>query len=203
MTVPGTTLDTPLFDVRFVVLDVETTGDSPGAGALTEVGAARFVGGECEGVFDTLVDPGRLIPPFITELTGISDAMVQGAPSPAAVLPQFCDFVGDAVVVGHNVSFDVGFLDAALGPLGLRMLDNPCVCTLALARRLVREDVPDCSLGTLSRALRLEHRPAHRALSDALATADLLHRLIEAATGFGVTTLGDLMAFPRAAHGAA
>jgi len=185
-----------LYDVRFVVLDVETTGGSPDEASLIEVGAAAFLGGVELARFETLVDPGAEIPPFVSELTGITDDMVRAAPSPETVAPQLVSLIGDAVVVGHNVAFDLGFLDAALAGCGHPPLANAVVDTLALARRLVRDEVPDCALGTLAAVLRLAHRPTHRALADALATADLLHRLIEAATGYGVLRLGELLALP-------
>ena len=197
---PGPTdpagLETPLYEVTFVVVDVETTGAAPGEGGLTEVGACSFRGGELLGTFDTLVDPGCALTPFVSELTGITDEMLRGAPRPGAVLPVLVDFVGGGVVVGHNVGFDLAFLDAALEACGWPPFANPSIDTLELARRLVRDLVPDCALGTLAAVLRLEHRPAHRALADALATADLLHRLIEQASGFGVERLGELLALP-------
>lgn len=189
-------LDTPLYQVTFVVLDVETTGSAPDSAALTEIGAARFRGGERLGTFQTLVAPGHSVPPFVSELTGITDHMLEQAPSVHRVVPGFAEFVGRAVVVGHNLSFDLAFLDAALVECHRAPLANPKVDTLELARRLVRDVVPDCALATLARALRLEHRPTHRALSDALATADLLHRLIEQATGLGVEHLGELLDLP-------
>jgi len=185
-----------LYDVSFVVIDVETTGGSPDQASLIEIGAATFSGGEELARFDTLVDPGTEIPPFVSELTGITDDMVRAAPPPETVVPQLVSLIGDAVVVGHNVAFDLGFLDAALAACGRPPLANAVVDTLALARRLVRDEVPDCALGTLAAVLRLAHRPSHRALADALATADLLHRLIEAATGYGVLRLGELLALP-------
>ena len=185
-----------LHQVTFVVLDVETTGGTAGEAALTEVGAAAYRAGERLGTFATLVDPGRPLPPFVGQLTGITDAMVAGAPSPGWAVSRLLDFVGGAVLVGHNVDFDLSFVDAEAERLGLARRDNPVIDTLALARRLVRDVVPDCSLHTLAAALRLEHRPTHRALADALATADLLHRLIEVATGYGVLHLGELLALP-------
>jgi DNA polymerase-3 subunit epsilon len=157
-----------LFDVCFAVVDVETTGGSPDNAALTEIGAAKFRGGECMGTFQTLVDPGCAVPPLITLLTGITDDMV-------------------------DVSFDRGFLDAALTRTGREPLANISVDTLTLARRLLVGDVPNCRLRTLAAMLELEHRPSHRALDDVLATADLLHRLIERASGYGVYLLGDLV----------
>ncbi|MHB8328613.1 MAG: exonuclease domain-containing protein [Acidimicrobiales bacterium] len=194
----GGDLDVPLYDVVFAVLDVETTGGAPTASALTEIAAATFRGGERLGTFQTLVDPGCALPPFITQLTGITDAMLCGAPVVSAVLPPFLEFVGDAVLVGHNIAFDLAFLDAALEQTHRPGLANLAVDTLTLARGLVRADVPNCRLATLAAALRLEHRPAHRALDDVLATADLLHRLIEEAAGYGVLRLGDLLEVPAA-----
>ena len=188
---------TPLFDVTFVVLDVETTGGSPETGALTEIGAAAFRSGERLGVFDTLVDPHRPVPDFIAELTGITDDMVLGAPRLEAVLPSLVEFVAGGVVVGHNVAFDIGFVDAALVATGRLPLANPSLDTLPLARSLVAGDTPDCGLSSLAATLDLAHRPCHRALADALATADLLHRLIEAAAGYGVSTFGELASVPE------
>jgi DNA polymerase-3 subunit epsilon len=190
-------LCSPLYNVTFCVVDVETTGGGPETCALTEVAAAKFRGGECLGTFATLVDPCDNIPPFITALTGISDAMVRDAPSVPGVLPAFVEFVHGSVLVGHNISFDLSFLNAALAQNERLPLDNLVVDTLALARRLVDSEVPNCRLATLATGLDLEHRPAHRALDDVMATADLLHRLIEDATGFGVFQLGQLVELPR------
>lgn len=188
--------DPYLYEVTFVVVDVETTGGTPDDGALLEVAAAAYRGGERLGMVDTLVDPHVPIDPFVIELTGITDSMVQGAPAVEEVVPRLAPLLARGVVVGHNVAFDLGFLDAAWARCGRRPLTNPCVDTLALARRLVRDLVPDCTLGTLATGLRLEHRPRHRAMADVLATADLLHRLIEIATGYGVLRLDDLLALP-------
>lgn len=190
-------LDTALHEVTFVVVDVETTGGTPGEAAMIEIGAAVFRGGACTATLDSLVDPGRSLPPFISRLTGITETMLAGAPSVTCVLPALLSLLEGGVVVGHNVGFDIGFLDAALADDGRPPIANPVVDTLALARRLVRDEVPGCALTTLATALRLEHRPTHRALADALATADLLHRLIEAAAGFGALQLGALLALPE------
>src|SRR5439155_5308265 len=105
----------------------------------------------------------------------ITEAMVGPAPTIANVLPALCEFMGGTVLVGHNVRFDVSFLDAALTANRYPRLSHSRVDTCALARRLVRDEVPNCRLGTLARQFRLSHQPCHRALDDALATADLLH----------------------------
>ena len=192
-------LGTPLADVTFCVIDLETTGGSPTECSITEIGAVKLRGGECLGTFQTLVNPGCAIPPEITVLTGITHAMVLPAPRIEQVLPALLEFVGEAVIVGHNVRFDVGFLQGALERDDRPRLRNRTVDTVALARRLVRDEVPNCKLGTLARHLRLDHTPSHRALDDALATGDLLHVLLERAGGLGVTGLDDLLALPTMA----
>ena len=190
-------LGTPLSQVTFVVVDVETTGGSPTSASLTEVAAARFRGGERLGTYQTLVRPDERIPPFITALTGISDAMVTDAPRVGEMLPSFLEFVGGSVLVGHNLRFDLSFLDHALVSTGRGPLGNRTVDTLALSRRLVRDEVHNCQLGTLAGALGLPHRPSHRALTDVLATGDLLHALLERAGSFGILELGELLDLPR------
>lgn len=190
-------LGTPLHDVTFCVIDLETTGCAPTTDAITEIGAVKLRGGECLGTFQTLVNPARDIPPAITVLTGITQAMVVPAPRIEAVLPSLVEFVGDAVVVGHNVRFDLGFLRAAIERAERPPLTNRSVDTCSLARRLVRDEVPNCRLGTLSSRLRLDHQPSHRALDDAMATGDLLHVLLERAATLGVTGLDDLIALPK------
>ncbi|MDQ4098490.1 MAG: DEDD exonuclease domain-containing protein, partial [Actinomycetota bacterium] len=167
----------------------------------TEIGAIKVRGGESLGTFQTFVNPGAAVPPSITMLTGITDAMVLPSPRIEPVLPTLLEFVGGAVLVGHNLRFDVSFLDAALTTGDYSRLAQPRIDTCALARRLLRDDVPDCRLATLARRLRLAHQPCHRALDDALATADLLHTLLERAAGLGVLGLDDLLSLPTmAAH---
>jgi DNA polymerase-3 subunit epsilon len=198
-------LGTPLAHATFCVLDLETTGGDREHDAITEIGVVKVRGGECLGTFQTLVNPGKAIPPRIAVLTGLTDAVVAPAPRVEAVLPSLLEFLGDGVVVGHNVGFDLAFLRAALQREGYPPIPPPRIDTAALARRLVRDEVPDCRLSTLASRLRLDHRPTHRALDDALATTDLLHLLIERAAGLGVlglddlVTLGSLAGHPQAA----
>ena len=187
--------DLALADVRFAVVDVETTGGSPTSAVLTEVAVATVVGGRCVERYDQLVDPGVPIPPFITDLTGISDATVTGAPVFAAVAPAIRDQLADRILVGHNLPFDVSFLDAAFRAAGHPPLDHLQVDTLPLARRLLSEPVANFRLATLARALELAHRPSHRALADVLATADLLHHLLGRLAESGVHRLPQLLAF--------
>lgn len=189
-------LGTPLCDVTFCVVDLETTGGNRQEDRITEIGAVKVRAGECLGTFQTLVNPGRAIPPQVTMLTGLTDAVVAPAPRLEAVLPAFVEFARDCVMVGHNVGFDMAFLRRALTAGAHPPLPGPTIDTVALARRLVRDEVPDCRLGTLATRFRLDHRPTHRALDDALATVDLLHLLIERAAGLGVLGLDDLATLP-------
>lgn len=193
-----TDLGTPLIDVTFCVLDLETTGGSPDDDRICEIGAVKVRGGDCLGTFHTMVDPGRPIPPAITMLTGLTTAVVTPAPRVGEILPTLEEFMADTVFVGHNVRFDRSFLDAARVRAGYERLGNPTVDTCALARRLLAEEVPNCKLETLATRFRLDHRPSHRALDDALATTDLLHLLLERAAGLGVVGLDDLLALPSA-----
>ncbi|MFM8303994.1 MAG: DEDD exonuclease domain-containing protein [Actinomycetota bacterium] len=193
-------LGTPLHDVTFVVVDVETTGGSPQTCAITEIGAVKYRGGECLGTFATLVNPGMPIPPTITMLTGITEAMVLPAPRIGDLLPHLLEFLGaprpDLVLAGHNVRFDIAFLDAALVAHGYDRLRHTRVDTLGLARRLLRDEVPNLRLGTLARHVRTTVEPDHRAVTDARATLEVLHALIERAGTLGVLGLDDLLALP-------
>ncbi len=190
-------LGTPLADVTFCVLDLETTGGNRNDDMITEIGAVKVRGGECLGTFQTLVNPGRAIPPKISVLTGLTDVLVAPAPRIESVLPSLLSFLGDAVLVAHNAAFDVGFIRAALARAERPAWNGRVVDTVHLARRLVRDEVPNCKLSTLASRLRLDHQPSHRALDDALATTDLLHLLIERAAGLGVTGLDDLVSLGK------
>lgn len=187
--------DVALADVSFAVVDVETTGGPPDADALTEVAAAVFVGGRCVDVFERLVHPGGPIPPFITALTGISAVTVAGAPTAVAVVPELRRLLDGRVLVGHNLPFDVSYLDRALLAAGCPPLDQPQVDTLTLARRLVGARMPNCRLATLADALALVHRPSHRAMTDVMATADLLQHLLLRLRALGVQRLPELVAY--------
>jgi DNA polymerase-3 subunit epsilon len=189
-------LGVPLAEVTFVVVDLETTGGSPNTSAITEFGAVKVRGGELLGEFQTLVNPQMSVPPFIAVLTGITDAMVAGAPPLRAVLPTFLEWSRDCVLVAHNAPFDLGFLRAGCTSLGIEWPNFSSVDTARLARRvLTRDEAPDCKLATLSRLFRTTTRPCHRALADAQATVDVLHGLLERLGNLGVRTFEELVSF--------
>jgi len=186
-------LGTPLSDVTFVVVDLETTGGTPAECAITEIGAVKVRGGEVLGEFQTLVDPGGPVPPFIQVLTGITTTMLIGAPKIDEVLPSFLEFSRGTVLVAHNAPFDVGFLKAAAARTGHVWPGHRVVDTVRLARRVVtRDEAPNHKLSSLAALFGATVTPNHRALSDARATVDVLHALLGRLAPLGVTHLEDL-----------
>ncbi|MFB3739904.1 MAG: DEDD exonuclease domain-containing protein, partial [Candidatus Velamenicoccus archaeovorus] len=188
----------PLSEVAFCVVDLETTGGSPADARITEIGAVKYRGGERIGVLHTLVDPGVPIPRFITHLTGIDDLSVAGAPTIEEVLPTVSEFARGCVFVAHNARFDFTFLNVALSRFDHEPIPPPPVCTARLARRIVWPEVPNVRLQTLAQYFRTAARPAHRALPDAEACAEVLHGLLELGERLGIVTLGDLHLAVRA-----
>lgn len=183
--------------LEFAVVDLETTGWSPGAAAITEIGAVRVRGGRRQGEFASLVNPGTTVPPGIADLTGITDWMLASAPKIAAVLPGLLNFAQGCVLVAHNAPFDLGFLLAACEDCGLAWPGFTVLDTVMLARQVMDPDeIPDCKLGTLAGFFGARTAPCHRALADARATADVLGWLIRRLAHRGVRTLGELSAWP-------
>jgi len=191
--------DVSLRDITFVVVDLETTGGAPDGGGITEIGAVKTRGGEQLGVLATLVNPGEPIPPFITVLTGITQAMLAPAPPIEVVLPSFLEFIRGTVLVAHNAPYDVGFLKAACRRHGYTWPNPRVLDTAALARRvLIPDEVPNRKLATLATYFRTAHQPTHRALDDAHATVEVLYALIGRMGSFRVYTLGEAIEFARA-----
>ncbi|HVX53477.1 DEDD exonuclease domain-containing protein [Nocardioides sp.] len=190
-------LGRPLRDVTFCVVDLETTGGSAEGGSMiTEIGAVKVRGGEVLGEFQTLVNPHTAIPPFIAVLTGISDTMVATAPGIESALPAFLEFAAGSVLVAHNAPFDVGFLKHFAQRQGRPWPGFEVVDTAKLARRVItRDDAPNCKLSSLAQVFRASTTPNHRALSDARATVDVLHGLMERLGSLGVHTLEELQTF--------
>jgi len=189
--------------LEFAVVDLETTGWSPEQAAITEIGAVRVRAGARrgefvrQGEFASLVNPGTPVPPGIADLTGITDWMLAAAPRLGAVLPGLLDFAQGCVLVAHNAPFDLGFLVAGCGDLGLAWPGFTVLDTVMLARRVMDPDeVPDCKLSTLAGFFGARTAPNHRALADARATADVLSWLIRRLTHRGIRTLRQLSAWP-------
>jgi DNA polymerase III epsilon subunit family exonuclease len=155
---------------EFVVVDTETTGRDPKVADLIEIGAVRVRDGQIVDRFSTLVSPGRAI--FGAQMHGITDADVAGAPVAREAAEKLLAFVAGSPVVGHNIGFDLGFLDEALGEPG-QFIAGGCFDTLVIAR----EGYPDLEsykLGEIARFLGIEVETSHRGLADAETTAGIL-----------------------------
>ena len=158
---------------RIAVIDFETTGLSPAQQArATEIGVAIVERGRIVARYQSLMNSGAWVPPFIERLTGISNAMLRDAPPAAQVMHEAADFVGDIPLLAHNAAFDQKFWDAELG-LIRRSRVQPFACSLLLARRLLPM-APSHKLGQLNAWAKLPHTgQAHRALADAEMAANL------------------------------
>lgn len=186
-----------LEECAFAVVDVETTGMRPGEDdRITEIAVVVVQGTRRELVFDSLVNPGRPIPQRISELTGISDALVREAPGFADIADQVVAALAGRVFVAHNARFDWGFVGAEVRRAREMVLDGPRLCTVRLARRLYRGE-PSYGLDALAHRFALEFPARHRAAGDAQVTGMLLERLVTAARQHGARTLADLEVLHR------
>lgn len=174
----------------YVVVDLETTGLDPNRDAIIEVAAVAF---ELDGIveeFSTLVYPHQGIPALVTDLTGITDEMVADAPGITTLRPQLRRFLGDSVVVGHNVDFDMGFLRAAYVGANNARLDTVTLASIVLP------DAGKYALDALIKHLNLDNptgRQEHRALADAHQTVALFYTLLERAQRMGVARLNEIV----------
>ncbi|GAB5518270.1 MAG: DEDD exonuclease domain-containing protein [Rhodothermales bacterium] len=161
----------------FVVVDTETTGTVADEDRVIEIAGVKVVNGQEVERFSQLINPGRSIPRRITALTGISTALVYDAPPAEEVMPAFMAFLADAVFVAHNAPFDVRMVNSELLRLGRPVLDNPILCTLRLARRLLK-GLRSKGLSSLADFYGLHIEARHRALGDAEATAYVLNKFL-------------------------
>ena len=196
----GTESDTLIEDAELVVFDLETTGLSAARDRMCEIGAVRVKALQLEETFETLVRPGVALPPTIVRLTGLRDAELRAAPRPELAVRRFLAFSGDAPLAAHNARFDVGFLDRAVADLTGKRVAAPVVDTVWLARRLLHRRSERFSLSQLAHFFGTSCDPCHRALPDALATAEILVALLGLAQERGARTLAEVieLAAPRA-----
>ena len=170
----------------YVALDLETTGLNPERDAITEIGVVRFRDEQVLDTWSSLVNPQRPIPYRIQQLTGITQEEVDTAPSLPSVTGTLLRFIKDSPIVGHSVSFDLGFLNRQ----GL-FLGNPAIDTFELASILLPH-VARYSLGKLAEALNIRFPTRHRALEDALATKDLFLALVEQASKLDLSVIQEI-----------
>jgi len=181
-----------LEECAFAVVDVETTGGSSRINdRITEIAVVLVCGERRELLFESLINPGRPIPGFVSSVTGITDHMVRAAPRFEEVVDRVLEALSGRIFVAHNVRFDWAFVSSELRRARGVRLDGPRLCTVRLARRLV-PSAESCSLGALSYHFALENQARHRAAGDALVTAELLHRLVGLARDTGARTFAEL-----------
>src|SRR6266566_3744319 len=180
----------PLEDIEFVVVDTETTGLRPGHHRVIELAGIRMRAGEVIGTFQSLLNPGIRLPAFIVQFTGIKQEMVATAPKAHEVFLDFLHFIDGAVLVGHNVGFDIGFLSYEARLLGY---DFPIdgLDTIPLARRFL-PGLRRFKLYKVANHLKIPTANRHRALGDAKVTAAIFMKLLELAEQQGIETLGHL-----------
>ncbi len=189
-----------LESASFVVFDLETTGLSPARSRIVEIGAQRIEALELGATFETLVNPGVPVPIAITALTGIGQGDLRHAPVADLAVRRFLAFAGEAVLVAHNARFDMGFLDRAVERLTGRRVAAPVVDTVWLAKRLLAGRTRRFGLAQLAHFFGTSAVPCHRALPDAVATAEILVVLLGLAQERGAETVADLveLSAPRA-----
>ena len=177
--VPAVTGETDArLDADFICFDLETTGLSPKAERITEIGAVRIHGGEITERFNTFVDPEKPIPQKITELTGITDEMVRGAPKEEEAVRAFFQFCGEnAILVAHNADFDTSFLRAACGRHEMAF-PYVYIDTVAMCRAMLR-DIRNCKLDTVAKYLKLKPFNHHRASDDAAVLGEIFLNLVQ------------------------
>ncbi|MFN8016405.1 MAG: exonuclease domain-containing protein [Acidimicrobiia bacterium] len=185
-----------IYDTTFVVLDLETTGISPQSCAITEFAAQKIRGGEIISSLSILVNPKQKIPIRISVLNGLTNDQLEKYPTIDELLPTIIEFIGNNVIVGHNVRFDISFINAALKKYSYEQLTNKYFDTLNLAKKLLHKEVRNYKLSTLSAYINTQTQPTHRALDDVKATTELFHYLIERSSSMGISGVNDLSSIP-------
>ena len=186
----------PVEEAEFCVLDTETTGLSPRSNNIIEIGLVKISRMKIVDTFHSMINPGRAIPYFITNLTGITDDDVYNAPFFEDIAYRITEFIGDSVIAAHNLSFDKSFLRAEFTNSGLDYLGNNELCTLKIAKKLYPH-LRSKSLGSVSAFLNLKNSGAHRALSDADITAKVLLKMIKELKKNDVIYLDELISYQK------
>lgn len=180
-----------LNELEYVVLDFETTGFSPRNDSIIEIGAVKFYNGIELDRFGTLVNPARDIPFEVTKLTGITQEMVKDSPDAQQALSSLKDFIGDAVLVAHNASFDLGFLKTGFREYLRQEADYQAIDTLGVARIILRH-LKNHKLNTLTKEFKIDLGNHHRAVDDAAATGKLWQLFLNKINEVGVQDLQGL-----------
>lgn len=170
--------DELLRSLNFCVIDLETTGGNFETEKIIEVGMVRVENRAITEERNFLINPDKEIPDFVQKLTGIKKADVSHSPKIEEVIDEITQFIGDSILVAHNTSFDVPFLNGVLKQLGRPTLDNKVICTNIMTKYMIPE-IMSSNLSYMSSIFGISHSNAHRAVEDARATANLLLKYME------------------------
>lgn len=180
-----------LKDLSFCVIDLETTGGNHDNDKIIEIGMVRVVALELAEEKNILIDPEQKIPEFIQKLTSIKQKDVKGQPKIEEVIDDVIEFIGDDIIVAHNTSFDVPFLNSVLRRLGREELKNKVICTNVMTKHMI-PDIMNSNLNYMSSLFNIEHSNAHRAHDDARATAKLLLKYLDIFIDKGIKKVNQL-----------
>jgi len=162
-----------LHSLKFCVIDLETTGGNPDSEKIIEIGMVKIEDRKLTEERSFLINPEKEIPDFVQKLTGIRKADVEHSPKIEEVMDEILSFIGDSILVAHNTSFDIPFLNGVLKKMGRPNLENKVICTNIMTKYLI-PDIMSSNLNYMSQIFAIPHSQAHRAIEDARATGLLL-----------------------------
>lgn len=184
-----------LEELKFCVIDLETTGGNHESDQIIEIGMIRIENLEITDEKNLLIDPEMDIPEFIQKLTSIKQKDIQGCPTITEVIDEILDFIGDDIIVAHNISFDLPFINSVLRRLDRPQLENKSLCTNVMTKHMIPE-IMSSNLTYMSQLFDINHSNAHRAYDDALATAKLLLKYLDIFIKKGIKKVNQLY-YPR------
>ncbi len=184
-----------LQSLKFCVIDLETTGGNPETEKIIEVGMVKIENRKIVEERNFLINPQKDIPDFVQKLTGIRKADVEHAPKIEEVMTEILEFIGDSILVAHNTSFDIPFLNGVLKKLQQPTLDNKVICTNIMTKYMI-PDIMSSNLTYMSEIFGISHSNAHRAVEDARATGNLLLKYLDIFETKGIRKVNQLY-YPR------
>jgi DNA polymerase III subunit epsilon len=167
-----------LTSLKFCVIDLETTGGNPETEKIIEIGMVIIEERKLTEERSYLVNPEKEIPEFVQKLTGIKKSDVDHMPKIEEVIDEIVAFIGDSILVAHNTSFDIPFINGVLKKLGKPILDNKVICTNIMTKYMI-PDIMSSNLNYMSQLFNISHSQAHRAIEDAKATGNLLLKFLD------------------------
>ena len=180
-------------EATFTIIDIEATGFSPENNSIIEVAGIKYQGGVEIDRFSTLIKPEYgFLPPHITQLTGITNALVIDQPEVDTALSKFFKFLEDSILVGHNITFDITFLNTKGKKFIGKELKNPYICTDRLARKLY-PNVESKSLESLAGYFGIPLKKKHRAMADAETTLKVFEKILDYLQDYNITKVIDII----------